>query len=99
MLTVIVGFDKSGKSRMRSPLFGNLYSVIPSTDVIFSACAMADMADRSRQSRTAVTVETARFMKTSKSAIICANRLGGDGPMRRSAAHRNTIQKNDCRGI
>src|SRR5690348_5491903 len=49
MLTVIVGFDRSGKNKTRSPLAGNRYSVMPSTDVTFSACAYADDIQRNRQ--------------------------------------------------
>src|SRR5690349_8268558 len=49
MLTVIVGFERSGKDRTRSPLPENRYSVMPSTDVTFSTCAYAEGKETSRQ--------------------------------------------------
>src|SRR5438093_11479588 len=64
MLTVIVGLERSGKRRIRRPLLCNRYSVMPSTDVIFSTCANADAAD-SRTHRSTVTKQ-ARFMETSE---------------------------------
>src|SRR5881628_1962267 len=64
MLTVIVGFERSGKRRMRRPLLCIRYSVMPSTDVTFSTCAYADAADSSTQ-RNRVRKQ-ARFMETSE---------------------------------
>src|SRR5436190_21635934 len=49
MLTVIVGFERSGKNRTRSALPGSRYSVMPSTDVTFSTCAYAEDTETSRQ--------------------------------------------------
>src|SRR5688572_9953532 len=43
MLTVIVGLEGSGKSRIRRPL-GSLYSLMPSTSVTFTALVAAGLA-------------------------------------------------------
>src|SRR2546426_9077606 len=48
MLTVIVGFDRSGNKRTRSPLFCSRYSVMPSTEVTLSICANVGAADTNR---------------------------------------------------
>src|SRR3972149_5506666 len=74
MLTVIVGFEGSGKSRMRRPFACSRYSVMPSTDVTRStpcgsatAACCAAYAGRSEMNRTTVRpVNQARFIGTSE---------------------------------
>src|SRR6266851_3026774 len=65
MLTVIVGFDRSGKSTTRRP-FASRYSVIPSTEVTRSTPGGSASAPAGGGASAAWAVRLIRKQKTSK---------------------------------